>query len=187
MARRVDGVTTAVGQPQRFEVYMLDSDTPGRAPAVVAFQQRTAQLQRAVLGASSLTNETLTRVQALRRALLETPAADERLHGEARTLEAKLRTIQVQLAGDPTMSRRSEPAPPSLLSRLGGITNSLWSNTLEVPTATQRRQYEIVAADFEKILALLRPVVQMDLRRIEAEAETAGAPWTPGRIPEWKP
>ena len=30
LARRVDGVTTAVGQPQRIEVYMLDGDTPPR-------------------------------------------------------------------------------------------------------------------------------------------------------------
>jgi hypothetical protein len=99
----------------------------------------------------------------------------------------KLRDIQVALSGDPTMSRRSEPTPPSLLSRLGAITNSLWSNTLDAPTATHRRQYEIVAAEFEKVLAQLRPAVQTDLKRVEEFAEAAGVPWTSGRLPEWKP
>lgn len=187
MARRVDGVTSPLGQPQRFEVYLLDGNATPRTPAIVAFQQQTSKLQRAVLGASALTTETMTRVQALRRALLETPLADDRLSNEARAVEAKLRDIQTALSGDNTMSRRSEPALPSLLNRLGSITNSLWSNTLEEPTATHRRQYEIVASEFEKVLSQLKPVVETELKRIEDQAEAAGVPWTPGRLPAWRP
>ena len=187
MARRVDGVSTPVGQPQKFEVYMLDGDTSPRTPAVLAFQQQTSKLQRAVLGANALINETLTRVQALRRALQETPGADDKLTNDARVLETKLREIQVTLSGDPTMARRSEPSPSSMLNRLSGITGSLWSNTLEAPTATQRRQYDIVAAEFEKVLSQLRPVIDTDLKRVEDAAEAAGAPWTSGRLPVWKP
>lgn len=187
MARRVDGVTTAVGQPQKIEVYMLDGDVAPRAQAVVAFQQQTSKLQRAVLGASALTTETMTRVLALRRALQDTPTADDRLSAEARALEMKLRDIQMTLSGDNTPSRRQEPVPPSLLARLNSITGGLWSNTLEAPTATHRRQYEIVAAEFEKVLAQLRPVVETDLKRVEDSAEAAGVPWTSGRLPAWKP
>ena len=192
MSRRVDGVTTPVGQPQKFEVYMLDDakaggDVAARTPNVLAFQQQTSKLQRAVLGANALVNETLTRIQALRRALQETPAADDRLMNDVRAVEARLRDAQTTLSGDPTMSRRSEPSPPSMINRLNGITNSLWSNTLDAPTATQRRQYEIVAAEFEKLLAQLRPVIETDLRRVEAAAEAAGAPWTSGRLPVWRP
>jgi hypothetical protein len=187
MARRVDGVTTPVGQPQKFEVYMLDGDTSPRTPAVLAFQQQTSKLQRAVLGTNALINETLTRVQALRRALQETPGADDKLTNDARVLEMKLRDIQVALSGDPTMARRSEPSAPSMINRLSGITNSLWSNSLDAPTVTQRRQYDIVAAEFEKVLAQLRPVIDTDLKRVEDAAEAAGAPWTSGRVPVWKP
>lgn len=187
MARRVDGVTTPVGEPQRFEVYLLDGDASPRTPAIVAFQQETARLQRAVMGTSALITETLTRVQALRRALAETPGADDRLANQARTIETRLREVQMALSGDPTMSRRSEPSPPPLLGRLNGITNSLWSNTLGNPTSTQRRQYDVVAAEFEKVMAQLRPLIETDLRRVEEQAEAAGAPWTPGRIPVWRP
>ena len=143
-ARRVDGVTTAMGKPEKVEVYMLDGDVAPRAAAVVAFQQQTSKLQRAVMGASSLIGETMTRVQALRRAIELTPTADEKLAADARSLEAKLRDVQTALAGDNTMGRRQEPTPPSLTNRLGGITGGLWGNTLEAPTATQRRQYDIV-------------------------------------------
>jgi hypothetical protein len=187
MARRVDGVTTPIGTPQKFEVYMLDGDTSPRTPVVLAFQQQTSKLQRAVLGANALVTETLTRVQALRRVLQETPSADDKLANDARALELTLRDIQTQLTGDPTMARRSEPTPPSMINRLNGITNSLWSNTLDAPTATQRHQYEIVSAEFEKVLTRLRPVIETDLRRVEEQAEAAGAPWTSGRLPVWKP
>jgi hypothetical protein len=187
LAVRVDGVTTPVGAPQRFQVYMLDDGAAPRSATVLAFQQQTARLQRAVMGTSSLLNETLTRVRSLRRALNEAPGADDRLSNDARELERRLRDLQMALAGDPTMSRRSEPSPPSLLGRLNGITNSLWSNTLDAPTTTQRRQYDLVAAEFEKILAQVRPLVETELRRMEDAAEAAGAPWTSGRLPAWRP
>jgi hypothetical protein len=187
MGRRVDGVTSPAGQSQKFEVYLLDGNATPRTPAVLAFQQQTSKLQRAVLGANALTNETLARVQALRRALQETPGADDKLANDARALELRLRDIQIALSGDPTMARRSEPSAPSMLNRLGGITNNLWSNTLTEPTATQTRQYDIVAAEFEKLLAQLRPVIESDLKRVEDAAEAAGAPWTSGRVPVWRP
>jgi hypothetical protein len=176
-----------MGQPQKFEVYMLDSDVAPRSAAIVAFEEQTAKLQRAVMGANSLVGETMTRIQALRRAIDAAPGADDKLSADARSLEQKLRDIQVSLSGDNTMSRRSEPVGPSLISRLGGITGGLWGNTLDEPTNTQRHQYDLVAADFAKVLAQLKPLVETDLRRVEDAAEAAGAPWTPGRVPTWKP
>ena len=29
-------------------------------------------------------------------------------------------------------------------------------------------------------------LIEVDLARLEKQMEVAGAPWTPGRIPEWK-
>ena len=167
--------------------YLLDGDGSPRTPQVLAFQQQTARLQRAVMGTSALIGETLTRVAALRRAIQETPTADDRLASDARAVELRLRDLQMALTGDPTIGRRQEPSPTSLVSRLSGITGSLWSNSLTDPTGTMRRQYEIVSAEFEKILAQLRPLVQTELKRVEDAAEAAGAPWTSGRIPDWRP
>lgn len=187
LAKRVDGEVTPLGKPQRFDVYMLDKDAAPRAPQVVAFQQQIAKLQRAVMGASALAGETMERLQELKRALQETPAADERLAADARALERRLRDIQESLSGDPTVGRRSEPSPPSLTNRIGGIAAREWSNTLSGPTATQKRQYEIVSAEFGGALEKLRALVGTDLKKLEDSAEAAGAPWTSGRMPSWKP
>ena len=187
LAKRVDGVVTPIGKPQRFDVYLLDPDATPRTPAVVAFEQQTAKLQRAVLGANALAGEMMERLQALQRALEETPNADAKLAGDAYALQLALRDVQEKLAGDPTLSRRQEPTPPSLLQRINGIAGREWSNTLDAPTATQRRQYEVVAAEFGAVLEKLRGLVEGDVKRLEDRAEAAGAPWTSGRIPTWKP
>jgi hypothetical protein len=127
------------------------------------------------------------RIQLLKRAIQETPTSDDRLGTEVRRIEARLREIQVMLSGDPTVARRQEPTPPSLLNRVNGIANSLWSNTMEDATSTQKRQYEIAAGELGGLLDKLRTLVEQDLKRVEDQAETAGVPWTSGRVPVWKP
>jgi hypothetical protein len=58
--------------------------------------------------------------------------------------------------------------------------------TTSAPTNTQKRQVEIAAEAFGPVLEGFKAVVA-DLETLEAEMETAGAPWTPGRIPDWQP
>src|SRR5690348_7230726 len=186
LAKRVDGITTTLGTPQRFEVFLIDpEEDAGRSPAVIAFEEQAARLQRAMMGATSLAGELTTRVDALRRAIEETPAAPAKLPDDVRAIERELRDIREQLNGDPTLSRRQEPTPPSLMGRMQVMTQG--ARSLEPPTATQRRQYEILSTEFGALLTRLRAIADTRLRAAETAAEQAGAPWTPGRIPEWKP
>jgi len=187
LAKWVDGVEAQLGQPQKFEVYLLDQTPTPRSPAVLAFQQKAAALQRAVLGANAAAGEAMGRVQLLQRALQETPGAGAQLLADVRAIEDSLQAIQDALNGDPTAARREESAPPSLSDRLRAFTGGAWSGTLAEVTATQQRQYDVVAAEFGAILERLRKVVEVDLQRVENAAEAAGAPWTSGRIPTWKP
>ena len=182
LAKRVDGIVTPLGQAQRFEVYNLDG-MPTRTPAVLAFEQQVVKLQRAVVGANSLVDELSTRVQSLASAVDETPSAAPSLAADVRKVEADLRDMRESLNGDPTMSRRQEPAAPSLLGRLNVLTQT--TRSLDAPTATQQHQYDIVAGEFARIEARLHAIVDTELKRVEANAETAGVPWTSGRMPAW--
>jgi len=188
LAKRVDGAVTPLGQPQTIEVYPLDGDRTPRPPAVLAFQQKAAALQRAVLGANAALNDAVSRAGLLERALLQTPGAPPpSLATDLRAVRDSLRGLQDAFAGDRTAERRQESSPPSLLDRLGRITGGAWSSTLGAPTATQQRQYEIIAAEFGGILARLQRMIETDLKRVEDAAEAAGAPWTSGRLPTWRP
>jgi hypothetical protein len=186
LAKRVDGVVTPIGRPQTVEVYLLDGDRTPRPAAVLAFQQRARSLQRAMLGTNAAVNEAMSRVGLLERALAQSGATDE-IAGQLRGVRDSLRSLQDALSGDNTAERRQESGSASLMDRLGRITGGAWSSSLGEPTGTQQRQYEIIAGEFEGLLARARRIIQTDLKRVEDAAETAGAPWTSGRIPAWRP
>ncbi len=188
LAKRVGGKLTPLGEPQSFNTTPLGAASlpaPDRA-AVLAFAEKTARLQRAVLGAVETVGEAQGRLDHLKKALLDAPKADPRLREQALALETRLKDLSVQLNGDDTIASRNEPTPPSLVGRVQGIVYGQWTTT-SAPTGTQRQAYDIVAGRFGNVLERLRTLVGQDLRKLEEEAEAAGAPWTPGRIPAWRP
>jgi hypothetical protein len=181
-ATRVNGTLTQLGEPQRFQVVGIDG--PGsRTMATLADQQATAQLQRSVLGLEQVVRETLSRMTLFKRAIDETPTADAALQARVRILTDKLKDAQEMLGGDPTLSNRYEPTPPSLLNRLGSATGN-WNSTLEAPTPMQAAELAIVRSKFDAILAHVRQLIDVELKGIEQSAEQAGVPWTSGRFPK---
>jgi hypothetical protein len=54
------------------------------------------------------------------------------------------------------------------------------------PTQTHRDAYTIASNELEIELGKLRMLIEKDLMNLEKAMEAAGAPWTPGRIPEWR-
>ena len=89
------------------------------------------------------------------------------------------------MRGDATLRARNINLPPSINERVSGIVSSQRLSTAR-PTQTQMNQYAAAAQDFEQALSQLRQLIEGDLARLEKQMEAAGAPWTPGRIPEWK-
>ncbi len=184
--RRVDGVLAPLAAPQAFAVESLGLQTLQAADKaeLLAFQQKTARLQRAVLGAGEAAEEAQERLKLARKAIDDTPAADPKLGSEARRIERALADVLVALRGDSVLRSRNEPAPLSIGERVDAIVGAQWSTTV-APTGTSREAYANAAAAFETQLAALRTLVERDLRALETALEQAGAPWTPGRIPTW--
>jgi photosystem II stability/assembly factor-like uncharacterized protein len=187
VARRVDGVMTPLGQPQEFQVMVegQGSMTPSDRAALVEFQRKVARLQRAVQGAQDAANALKPRLALIKRALLETPAAGEKLSDEAAALDKRTNEILRALRGDNALRARNINLPPSISERVGDIVGSQRMSTAR-PTQTQMNQYTAAAQEFETTLAQLRQLIEVDLAKLEKQMEAAGAPWTPGRIPEWK-
>jgi hypothetical protein len=182
-----DGAETPLAGPQSFRASPVDRGTlpaPDR-DALVAFQDSTARLQRAVLGAVKAAGEAKTRLEYLRRAFTETPGADPSLLEQTRALELRLDDLMTVLTGDKTRRKYEAPTPPSITQRVDQIVEGEWEST-SAPTETHRRNYAIAATQFEGMLGKLRTLVEVDLKALEQKAEAAGAPWTPGRLPDWK-
>ena len=88
------------------------------------------------------------------------------------------------MRGDVALAARNENIAPSINDRVSGIMDGE-RFSLAKPTQTHVADYAIASADLAARLAKLKNLVQVDLAKLEHEMETAGAPWTPGRMVEW--
>ena len=187
VAKRVEGVVTPLGPPQEFQVTVegIESMATADRAALVEFQQKAVRLQRAVSGATQAANALRPRLAAIKRAINETPSLPQRLQDDATALERRTNEILRALSGDSAARQRNMNTPPSINERVGYVINAQRMSTAR-PTQTQQAQYTAAAQDFETVLGQLRQLIEGDLSRLEKQLEAAGAPWTPGRIPEWR-
>jgi photosystem II stability/assembly factor-like uncharacterized protein len=188
LEKRENETTTELVAPTPFVVEALNlaSLAPGDRQSILAFAKQTGELQRAVLGTLEALNEGLSQVTNIKRIIERTPALSLKMRQDARTLELKLIDLRERFTGDPTRSRRSEPAPAGLVARIETIIRGHWTTT-SAPTSSHRQNYDIAAAEFESALASLRPLLEHDLPALHEALEAAGAPWAPGRkLPKWK-
>jgi photosystem II stability/assembly factor-like uncharacterized protein len=178
-ALREVGTETFVAEPPA-----ALAGTTARDAATRDFRLETARLQRAVLGAIALAGETQTRITQLKRALDAATGDTRELSTRVRTLETQLRELLIPLSGDATRSRRAEPTSPSIRERVSEVIQYHWQGS-GAATATQRKNIELAGAAFAPVRAALEQLVERDLKAVEGDAEKAGAPWTPGRVPRW--
>jgi hypothetical protein len=187
-AQRVGGKLTPLGEPQTFKAVPLGlASLPAEdVPAVQAFQQKTARLQRAVFGAVRLATETQERIDYIQKALLDTPRAEGKLADEADALETRLQDLREKLTGNRVVRSHNEADPPSIVERVSQVVGGHWGSS-SAPTQTHLEGYRLASQAFAPVLEDLRKLVEVDLKSLEDRLETAGAPWTPGRVPTWKP
>ncbi|HUS18477.1 MAG TPA: hypothetical protein VMZ25_02405, partial [Terriglobales bacterium] len=187
LVKKVDGKYADLGTPQSFNLYVFGADkmaAQDRA-TLYAFQRRVAKLDRAISGAVSLSTELRTRVRAVRRALRETPANTSALLDRADDLDKRLGAELRALRGDTaSISRQEVPFPPSLSGRINNIIGDQFTST-SLPTATHQNDYTIAAEGFAQELTKVKALAEA-VQSLEREAEKLGAPWTPGRVPEWQ-
>jgi len=186
LSSTIDGVTTDLGGPQEFRVVELGLNTFAAEDlgAARAFQEKVWDLERAVRGTLKWATEAEGRLAHTRQALHDTPEADTTLLAESQRLHTELNDILVSLRGDRTKSARNVTTPPSISQRVNNVVGSQWDTT-SAPTQTERDGYRWAAEAFAKELDRLKSLAA-DLATLESQLEAAGAPWTPGRLPDWK-
>jgi photosystem II stability/assembly factor-like uncharacterized protein len=184
--RKVDGAVKELAGASTFTV-VADGTVAMNAEDRAAqqdFQRKVSRLYRAVSGAINSANDVQTRLKAIRKALQNTPAAQP-LEAAADSIEQHNNEILRALRGDVALAARYENVPSSINDRLNGIMEGE-RFAITRPTQTHLQAYAIAADEFSQQLAKLRNLVQVDLAKLEKDMETAGAPWTPGRLPEWQ-
>ena len=97
-----------------------------------------------------------------------------------------LQGYHVGIGLDQTLGKRDTPRPRSIRERVDGVVGNQLGVT-STPTLTQRAVLEETESMFTGVHADLRRLLEEDLRELERLMEQAGAPWTPGRLPDWEP
>jgi photosystem II stability/assembly factor-like uncharacterized protein len=183
--QKIDGVVSELGSEQKFKV-VTEGQSSMKAADLAAreeFHRKVARLYRAESGAVRTADEVQDRMKKIREALRDTPSA-ESLETAADSIEKNDRAILRALTGDKEMAKRNEPTPSSINDRIEAIMEGE-RFSLSKPTQSHIDDYNIAAAEFGEQLSKLHTLVEVDLAKLEKDMEAAGAPWTPGRVPEW--
>ena len=185
LSKRVEGELVEIAAAQSFALKPLFEGglvTDDRQ-ALLDFQMQSNDLYRAVAGANRAHGELQGRVDHLLKAATETPASNEAQAQALRAINTQLQELKIKFSGDRTVSSRAEAVPMSITGRINNIVGGHWNSQSSV-TRNYRDSYAIAEAQFREALKELK-AISADLTRVEAELQAEGAPWTPGRIPDW--
>ena len=175
------GQLSAISEPQTFTVKAVPSlPDDNEAEAVTAFQRETYDLMRQLHGALKEVERTQTRIDHVRAALLAAPQAEPALFTQTDALNKTLNSLKRRLNADDVRQQLNEPTAPTTFMRAMRVAGMHWS-TRQMPTATQRENLALAQTQFADIKQALATLIESELAALEAMAEAAGAPWTPGR------
>ena len=152
--------------------------------ALDAFNKKVAELTRAISGADAYRKELDDKIGYFKKAVLESAEVPDTVYQQVISLEKELKDFNIKLNGDPLRTRYEGASPISVKDRVDLITSALWSTTA-APTTTFKKSYDAAANVFDQLLASLKSIDEKT-KQIEKEFEKFGAPYTPGRFPEWK-
>ncbi|MFM7150314.1 MAG: VPS10 domain-containing protein [Gemmataceae bacterium] len=171
---------------QEFRVVPYGSTTsPEDRKALHDFQKEVLTLKRAVLGSLQSAEEMQKVLKDMRRAIDQTPTLTARDRDRVTAMEAKLRLIQRVLRGDTVLRERNENTPNSISDRINAIVEDQYFS-LSAPTQTHRQLFREASVELTSELEKLRSLREKEIAEMEKILTEAGAPWTPGRLPQWK-
>lgn len=184
-----EGELTELVEPVEFTCKKLNNTT---LPAEdynenVEFAGKVNKLALAVVGAGRLISDNMNKVEQIKQAIYATPGASQELMDKARALSVQLEELNFTMNGLPAKASGEEVPPEQvpLNDRLGSISYTHMGSTAGI-TTTEKQSYDILAEEFPPVLEELKSIVENDIPALEAELNQIGAPWTPGRIIEWK-
>ena len=180
-----DGIFTELVPPKEFKCRALNNTTlPAEDKlSLDAFNKKVAELTRAIAGADAFRRDLGDKLAYLKKAVLDGAEVPAETYNGIINIEADLRDLNRKLNGDQLRARYEGGAPTSVKGRVDLITGALW-NTTAAPTTTFIKSYDTAASKFDEILSDLKSI-DYDIKNVETELEKSGAPYTPGRFPEW--
>ena len=185
LAKRVEGVVTPLPGSQTVEVTAESFSTREDRVAMAEFQDKLSRLQKALTATTATAADAGTRLSDMRRAIDATPSLPLKLREDCLKLQKQLDDISLALNGDRIWRSHNEGTPASIAEHVQAAASATRGTTGR-PTRTALEQYQIASDGLAVEIPKLRKLMETDIKALEKQLDSAGAPYTPGRLPEWK-
>ncbi len=181
-----DGKITELVPAQSFVIKSLNAASlPATdTKALNAFSRKVSELRRATGAADMYHSELTNKIRYIKSAIIDVPLQQDALTEQVHAVEKRLHAVDVKMNGDASLARREFETPPSINGRIGTIEATIWTAT-SAPTQTAMNSFDIAAKQFAEVLPELKSIDE-EIKKVEAALEKNGAPYTPGRLPEWR-
>ncbi len=181
-----NGRYTDLGAPSTIKAVPLNnaSLTAEDKAAVDVFNKQAAELRRMSVIAQRYYGDLTNKLKFIKSAYLQTPKLPLSVNTDVLALEDKLNKINIEMNGDPTLSSREFETTPGINGKVFSIIGSLW-NISGGPTATMKKTFGEATHDLDKVISNINAITA-EINKLDMILEKAGAPYTPGRIPEIK-
>jgi hypothetical protein len=125
------------------------------------------------------------RIRFLKEGVLRTAGANTaETSKKIYDIERRMLAVGTAMNGDASLTRREFEALPGINGLINGIAGSLWNTTSGV-NGNLEQAYQQAAQKFAGVHTEVK-AVDGELKALEQQLEKAGAPYTPGRLPDWK-
>jgi photosystem II stability/assembly factor-like uncharacterized protein len=185
LARRVNGVVTDFPGSETIEVVAATPYSQDERLSMMEFEEKIERLQKALTATQDAATEAGTRLDSIKRAIDATPALSPKLHEQALAMQRELDAINLALSGDRIWRSHNEGTPASISERIQAAAGATRFTTSH-PTRTAMEQYQIGSDELAAQIPRLKKLIDTDIRYLEKQLDAAGAPPTPGRLPDWK-
>lgn len=184
LSKRVNGVVAELPGSETIEVVAETPYTTEERASMLEFQDKLGKLQKAQTATQDAATEAGVRLDSIKRAIDATPGLSK-LHVQALDLQRQLDAINLALSGDRIWRSHNEGTSASISEHIQAAAGPTRGTTGH-PTKTAMEQYQIGSDELAVVIPKLRKLIELDIRNLEKQLDAAGAPPTPGRLPDWK-
>jgi photosystem II stability/assembly factor-like uncharacterized protein len=182
MHRRVDGVTSDLGQAQSFNVVSIRPDPvlPGSTQQQrVIFESQVDELIRATSGSVKAIDAVVAELDAVKETL-DRSMTDGSLYELANLIQKRIKAARDKLMGNEARGFYNDPAIMTVQARLWHARFNPSSGAYG-PTSTQQDSLRSARGLYDETVAELTRLVEVEYAGLKDAMDTARVPWTPGR------
>jgi hypothetical protein len=182
------GKVTELVSPIEFNVVALNNTTipAENRKEVFEFQEKTGELAGTMQGAMRYTSDLSEKVEYILQTLYRMPGSTPEMITEAKRIRNEIDEIEFIFYGHRAKASWEEvpPGQMPLQRRLRSMAYTHNGSTAPL-TQTEKDAYNILSEELPPLIEKLKKIGEQDLKELEKQMDKAGAPWTPGRVPDW--